>query len=262
MAILNFPCPRCQAVLQLEVRSALLEATCPGCGLRFRVREKSADGRSPFSRTKIAFRLGMVLAVMTVILGSGIVLAYRCYSLEPSAAMALAAPCSVPEDIVYQEAAPASGVEKHKQKIKQALSGGIAYLKASWRTDAFANHWRTGAVALAALTLLECGVPTSDPTLVAMTDEVRRAAPTDTYSTALAVLFLDRLGQRDDEERIRSLALQLIAGQTSGLGWTYQCPKLTVAQEQDTLRGLAKRQETTPALLLPGTPIRLPSSPY
>jgi hypothetical protein len=53
----------------------------------------------------------------------------------------------------------------------------------------------------------------------------------DTYELSLALLFLDRLGEKQDRKIIRSIALRLIAGQTSDAGWTYALPKLTPEQE-------------------------------
>ena len=51
--------------------------------------------------------------------------------------------------------------------------------------------------------------------------------PFSTYQRALAILFLDRLGDKKDQELIQYLALCLIAGQhpTDG-AWHYDCPLL------------------------------------
>jgi hypothetical protein len=125
---------------------------------------------------------------------------------------------------------------KDKQiQVNQAIDRGVRFLKSSQRAD---GGWAVvggrpphavGSAALPGLTLLECGVPGTDPAVVKAGEYVRaRAVPlTGTYDLALAVLFLDRLGQRDkDRELIRTLLLRLVAGQTGKGGWGYRCPRL------------------------------------
>src|SRR5262249_24465084 len=89
-----------------------------------------------------------------------------------------------------------------------------------------------GFASLPALTLLECGVAEDDPDILKAAEYVRKHAPQvgnshDTYQRALAVLFLDRLGDKQDEELIQYLALCFIAGQHPTAGaWSYSCPAL------------------------------------
>jgi hypothetical protein len=87
-----------------------------------------------------------------------------------------------------------------------------------------------GPTALAALTLLECGVAKDDPAIQRAAAVVRAQAANVpwTYDMSLAVLFLDRLGETDrDRALIRMLAARVIAGQNEFGGWTYECPGLT-----------------------------------
>ncbi len=80
-----------------------------------------------------------------------------------------------------------------------------------------------GALALAALTLLECGVSADDPAIRNAAKEIRELNKNSnsTYGMALAILFLDRLGEAADEGLIQTLAMRLIAGQLPSGMWTY-----------------------------------------
>ena len=59
-----------------------------------------------------------------------------------------------------------------------------------------------------------------------------------TYQLALAILFLDRLGEYKDTDLIQYLALCLIAGQRADGGWIYQCPALDRASVPQLLERL------------------------
>src|SRR5438046_2570456 len=63
-----------------------------------------------------------------------------------------------------------------------------------------------------------------------------QAALVHTYSLALGIIFLDKLGGADlpaaDREVIQSLALRLVAGQTSMGAWSYRCPLLSGSEER------------------------------
>ncbi|HEV3443682.1 MAG TPA: hypothetical protein VG099_03510, partial [Gemmataceae bacterium] len=104
-----------------------------------------------------------------------------------------------------------------------------------------------GALALAGLTLLECGADPGDKAVQQIAWEVRQRAPhiEFTYSIAVAVLFLDRLNaEREknpdptDRARIRMLALRLIAGQNPKSGWDYFCRVLPAADEDRLVQRL------------------------
>src|SRR5262249_32745317 len=68
--------------------------------------------------------------------------------------------------------------------------------------------------ALPGLALLACGAAPTDPALQRVARFVRQHAPTlnKTYELALAVLFLDRLGEPQDRPLIRRFAPRLLAG--------------------------------------------------
>src|SRR5207237_9122607 len=98
----------------------------------------------------------------------------------------------------------------------------------------------------AALRLLECDVPASDPAVERAaaclrhvgTDVDERHAP---YCLALMILFFDRLGDPADIPLIQALAARLLGGQNAEGIWSYACPPLNT-QEVRQLRGTLRRQ--------------------
>ncbi len=110
-------------------------------------------------------------------------------------------------------------------------------------------HQYIGATALAGLTLLECGADKEDQDVLRAADAVRKysIALNHTYSISLSLLFLDRLGDREDEPLIESLTARLLAGQdaTSG-GWSYGCPPISEADRQRLQENLNKRKKAAP----------------
>ena len=97
--------------------------------------------------------------------------------------------------------------------IKQALQRGVQYLRSAQVNGVWPYQY-IGATALAGLTLLECDVPANDPAVQAAAKAVREASAanlTHTYSLALAIVFLDRLGEPGDVPQIESLTVRLLA---------------------------------------------------
>jgi hypothetical protein len=120
-------------------------------------------------------------------------------------------------------------VPRNDPPVNRAIARGIAYLKK-------ADDFRVGGQAMAGLTLLSCGVPAKDPAVARFARAVRAGLPlTATYELALCLLFLDRLGDPQDEAAIRRIALQLIAGQGIQGGWNYHCFALNAKQEKKLL---------------------------
>jgi hypothetical protein len=133
---------------------------------------------------------------------------------------------------------------EEQEKVNKAIDRGVAYLK---KTQTRNGDWggdkhHLGHAALSALTLLECGVKADDPGMKLAIGQVRHFAPTEnqTYDIALAILFLDRLGDKSDEPLIRSLGLRLIAGQKVSGGWTYNCAPINPNVEPRLLLALEK----------------------
>jgi hypothetical protein len=130
-----------------------------------------------------------------------------------------------------------------QEKVNRAIDRGVAYLKdaASGAHEDAYLHKRGGADALVGLTLLTCGVPADDPVIRKLQAQVQYSlmrAAAGTYDLSLAVLFLDRLGDPNDRDLIRSGLLRLIAGQNLAGGWSYSCPFLQEADERELLEAL------------------------
>jgi hypothetical protein len=140
--------------------------------------------------------------------------------------------------------------------VNQAIDRGVAFLK---RTQNGNGSWGSsghpvGYAALSGLTLLECSVPASDPVVRKATAFVRKKSGqlTATYEVALAILFLERLGEAGDRLLVQQLALRLVAGQLADGGWTYRCEVLDSAQEATLLQHLERlRPDSTPDLFKP-----------
>jgi hypothetical protein len=156
-------------------------------------------------------------------------------------------------------------------RVNKAIDDGVNYLKLNQ------NPWGTwtlnkdehpmGYAALGGLTLLVCGVPADDPVIVKTARFVRAGtgACDRTYELALGILFLDKLIEveraqglapkkknsesRKDAERIETMSMRLIAGQSPTGGWTYKCPVLTGHQQELLKKALRSRKELKPATL-------------
>ncbi len=128
-----------------------------------------------------------------------------------------------------------------QDRVNEAIDKGVAFLK---KTQLPTGTWPgdgghpVGYAALSGLALLECGVHKNDPVLLRAEAFIRKALPTmdDTYEVSLSILFLDRLGNHEDEPMIQGLALRLIAGQSPTGGWGYKCPNPSVKDTHDLLK--------------------------
>ncbi len=144
-----------------------------------------------------------------------------------------------------------------KDEIKAAIEKGVAFLKnnqqlgGSWHTEVRdsvpidPNSVTVGATALVGLTLVECEVRVDDDAIVKAADFVRRGSVylTSTYALSLAIMFLDRLGDPDDDRLIQSMGIRLLAGQTTDGGWVYQCPDIGPDEAKRLLTAIKQRSE-------------------
>lgn len=140
-----------------------------------------------------------------------------------------------------------------QQKINDAIDGGVAFLRRTQKPEGrwyYGSH-QVGYAALPALTLLECGVKSDDPQIQKAAHFVREnvRSLTSTYDLSLAIMFLDRLGEKKDGNLIRGIALRLIAGQNRCGGWSYNCPILTDREEYELMYFLAKTDPTSKLIL-------------
>jgi hypothetical protein len=147
--------------------------------------------------------------------------------------------------------------------IQQSIDRGVKCLRQLQQADGNWPYQRVGATALAGLALLECGVPSNDPAIQKAAAAVRTTCidlddTYTTYSLALSVLFLDRLGDLVDEPLIQALGVRLLAGQNPVGGWTYGCPRLGDEEERRLKRLVGERRELVAADKPP--PAALPRS--
>jgi hypothetical protein len=146
-------------------------------------------------------------------------------------------------------------------RVNSAIYQGVRFLKTNQRPyggwSPLGKH-PVGYAALPGLTLLECGASPTDPLVAAAADFVRKSAPTlqATYEISLSIIFLDRLGNPRDEKLIQTLALRLIAGQSTTGGWSYKCPILK-SWDSDRLLTILKKIKPPPLVELVGGGINL-----
>jgi len=128
-----------------------------------------------------------------------------------------------------------------KTAVADAVAKGQKYLKAAraagngFGSDGEAaltlvggNGW--GTVCLTGLALVESGLDAKDPTVAALARAVRQSPfnTRSTYEISLIIMFLDRLGSRDDDGIIQFLTLRLMSGQTTDGTWGYTCDGLNL----------------------------------
>ncbi|HZY83188.1 MAG TPA: hypothetical protein VFE78_00040, partial [Gemmataceae bacterium] len=245
-------CPKCGTPLK-SARGVRIgrKIQCPRCAVAFTVRPEDAE------HAVGGVNAGRLLVVVTgalLYLSGGALLAAYCFHLNaPKSHVALAAlPDEQPvgeQDVGEDElsvpapppaAGPARVSAAEQRKIDDAVARGVWWLKdhvlptKTWG-DAVTDGARpvgVGFAALPALTLLECGVPAGDPVVQGAAKYVREQVEKlgnvhQNYQRSLAILVLDRLGDRQDEALIQHLALCLIAAQhpTEG-GGSYLGPLL------------------------------------
>jgi len=131
-----------------------------------------------------------------------------------------------------------------EKKIKQAIERGVEYLKRQQKENGEWHYQESGMTSLAALTLLECGVPPNDHQIQKAAMFVRNAAVMEdkTYSISLAIVFLDRLGEEVDVALIEAMAVRLLSGQHGDGGWTYKSGSEMVGKQQDRLNQAVLRR--------------------
>lgn len=130
-------------------------------------------------------------------------------------------------------------------EIESARQKGMDYIKSEQYDDGSWEHegHDVGITSLCAMALIENGMPVSDPAIDKAHRFVQKEMETEkgTYDIALAILFLSRVGDRDNRPKIRDLAARLVAGQTEEGGWGYACPMVTA--------GILSNPDSRPKLL-------------
>ena len=259
-------CPHCETPLK-SVRGVRIGRTikCLKCDAPFTVRPEDAEAEGVNGN-----RLCIVLAAALSYLLGGSALAVYCFSLNAEQSRSAAVAPKL-QDAVEDEGegsvapppppSPATTTVStaEQRRIDNAIANGVWYLKD--HTQVPTGTWgesfpggpagiSVGFASLPGLTLLECGVPGTDPTVQKAATLVRQKVQQlgttyDTYQRALAILFLDRLGEYKDEALIQHLALCLIAGQRADdNGWGYSCPTIDPKMTPKLLQLLRDNKET------------------
>lgn len=125
-------------------------------------------------------------------------------------------------------------------EIDKAIKAGVGALKTQYTNPpaSVTPEDGLGPTCLCGLALLESGVTPDDATVKSITAKVRDVSykVNSTYPVALALMYLDRLGDPSDAVRIQMLAIRLLAGQTAGGGWGYSCCAAPKPEEEKWLR--------------------------
>jgi hypothetical protein len=126
--------------------------------------------------------------------------------------------------------------------INQSIERGKKFLQKEQKPTGYWGDSHPGYTALAGLTLVECGVPTTDPGLKRAANIIRSKVPEldGTYEMALAILFLDRMKDKSDKRHIQLLAGRLIAAQSRSGGWGYKAMKHPESDVTQLLAALRK----------------------
>jgi hypothetical protein len=111
-----------------------------------------------------------------------------------------------------------------------------------------------GTSCLTGLALIESGLDGTHNKVAALARDARQSAmgTNATYEISLTIMFLDRLGSKDDEGLIQYLTLKLMSGQTRDGGWSYSCDGLQLDPVQ--ARQLAGELVKDGRLSTPETP--------
>lgn len=122
-----------------------------------------------------------------------------------------------------------------KEAIDRSVQGGVQALRREQKAEGnWSNFQDVGMTSLAALALLECNVEPNDPAvkLAAKFVRTRSIEERQTYSIALAILLLDRLGEPVDVALLESLTVRLMGGQLRDGAWSYTCPSPSRAESE------------------------------
>jgi hypothetical protein len=159
---------------------------------------------------------------------------------------------------VLGSARPASADPADPPAINHAIDWGVKYLQNEQKPNGVWGNgtgpgpekgWGIGHTALAALTLIECGVPTTDPGIKRAAYVVRAnvADITATYELALSILLLDRMKEKSDKKAIQLLAGRLIAAQMPSGGWGYKAIKRPLQPDVQQLLDVLRKMSNPPA---------------
>ena len=134
--------------------------------------------------------------------------------------------------------APSMARAADQAAIDKSVERAVEYLKKvragnHWEYHIQSKEYSVGLTALCTLSLLEAGVPRTDPIVASGARYVRDQISalngphaTATYPLALSIILLDKM-YPDAGGTIRNLSIRLAAAQNQKTGaWSYECPPL------------------------------------
>jgi prenyltransferase beta subunit len=139
-----------------------------------------------------------------------------------------------------------------KPQIDRAVARAVQFLR---QTQAANGSWdqmpggqgqsghTVGCTALAALALMEAGVPVRDPAVERAIQFIRQGVqdqsrPGRTYDVSATVWALNRFGDPDDQDLIRQLVCRLVKAQLANGLWSYECPWVSSQEVQQIMEQL------------------------
>lgn len=264
-------CPHCHATLNAgKPVPAGTEVHCLKCKQPFCVAGGTAELTAP-AKAESKPGNGLAIAIVSLfgllLIGGGAGSAWFLFRAE--APKQEAAPKPLPEAAIARQAKnvptsnaanpakpdyeiPKFAVKNSKgvsEEVEDTIQKGVAFLKQSQKDS---GSWAEsdeqhalGYAALPGLTLLECGVQANDPVVQKAAQFTRKHATEwqFNYDVSASVLFLDRLGDPQDRNLIRKLALKIIASQTSAGGWDYKLGTLKSGDDEKYLLAYLQKHQ-------------------
>jgi hypothetical protein len=173
-----------------------------------------------------------------------------------------------PKDKEKPKAKVKTAADKEFDKqVNAAIDKGMAYLRGILGGGGGEGLQPKGVAPLVGLALLEAGVPPEDAAIRKVANFVRTTAIQDEsgYSICTSIMFLDRLGDPQDEPFIEALAVRLLAAQVRGGagqegGWAYYTHPPQPAEVKRLTECLKNRKEPAgkPVKVTQRTPEDLP----
>lgn len=281
MSTSKIVCPHCHATLNAgKPVPAGTEVHCLKCKQPFRVSDSSGvhsavstPGEAKTAPAKAESKPGNGVAIAIVslfgllLVGGGAGSAWFLFRAEAPKKEAAAKPLpeaaitrqvkSTPKSNAPNPAKPDYEIPKFavknskgvSEEVEDTIQKGVAFLKQSQKDS---GSWAEsdeqhalGYAALPGLTLLECGVAANDPVVQKAAQFTRKQASNwqFNYDVSASILFLDRLGDPQDRDLIRKLALKIIASQTPAGGWDYKLGSLKSGDDEKYLLAYLKQQQ-------------------
>ncbi len=126
--------------------------------------------------------------------------------------------------------------------VDQAIRKGVQYLKSIQLADgSWSYHntaYRNGATSLAIYTLLKCGVPPGDPSIIKGLSYISATYPEKTYSAGCQLMALAELNDKQYFDQMEVITSDLISWQEQNGAWAYPAGHFDLSCTQFAILGL------------------------